>query len=78
MIQLVVLSSVIGIVIFSSSILVDHIDNQLILIVLGTWFIVVSILLFQYSTVRLPKFSSLRHGEKDQLTYDLRLLTSRT
>mgnify|MGYP001484890723 FL=1 len=74
MIQVVVLSCVLGIVLFSSSILLDHTDDQLILLVIGTWFIIVSVLLFQYSSLGLPYFSSLREGEKDQLTYDLKML----
>ena len=74
MIQTVVLSCVLGIVLFSSSILLDHTDDQLILLVIGMWFIILSLLLFQYSSLRLPYFSSLREGEKDQLTYDLKIL----
>lgn len=74
MIQVVVLSCVLGIVLFSSSILLDHTDDKLILLVIGTWFIILSVLLFQYSSLRLPYFSSLREGEKDQLTYDLKML----
>ena len=74
MIQPVVLSCVLGIVLFSSSILLDHTDDQLILLVIGTWFIILSLLLFQYSSLRLPYFSSPSEGEKDQLTYDLKML----
>ena len=74
MIQVVVLSCVLGVVLFSSSILLDHTDDQLILLVIGTWFIILSVLLFQYSSLRLPYFASLREGEKDQLTYDLKML----
>jgi hypothetical protein len=74
MIQYVVLSCVFGIVLFSSSILLDHTDDQLILLVIGTWFICLSVLLFRHSSLRLPYFSSLREGEKDQLKYDLRML----
>lgn len=78
MIQIIVLSCVAGIVLFSSSILLDHTDNQLILLVIGTWFIMLSILLLKYSSLRLPYFSSLRQGQKDQLTYDLKILVDNT
>ena len=74
MIQVIVLSAVLGIVLFSSSILLDSTDNQLILLVIGAWFIIMAILLLQYSSIRLPYFSSLREGQKDQLTYDLKTL----
>lgn len=74
MIQVIVLSCVLGIVILSASILFDQTDDRLILLVIGTWFIILSLLLLQYSSFRLPYFSSLRQGERDQLTYDLKSL----
>lgn len=74
MIQIIVLAAVVGVVLFSVSALLDEIDHQLVVIVLGTWFIMLSLLLLRYSSIRLPTFASLREGDKDQLTHDIRLL----
>jgi hypothetical protein len=74
MIRTVVLSAVLGVVVFSMSMLQDDIDDKLMLMVAGAWLLIFAFLFFRYSSLRLPHFASLTEGEKDQFKLNVKTL----